>query len=473
MGSGERRLSEVIMTEYKHSVSLDVSKCTGCTTCLRRCPTEAIRIRNGRAVISPVKCIDCGECIKVCPHKAKKAVHDSLSCLEKYKYKVALPAPSLYGQFDHMDNIGYIIRGLKDLGFDDVFEVACAAELVSAYTRLYIKRSDVKKPVISSACPTISRMISMNYPFLIDNVMPILPPVDIAAFLAHEHAKTAHPELEEEEIGIVFISPCPAKVSYVKNDFAGERNYITDVVSIRDVYFSLLDVMKKREDEPLEATESGLIGIGWATTGGEATAIFNERYLAADGIENCIRVLDQIDNEDITSLDFVELNACDGGCVGGAMTVANPYIAQARLQALKRYLPVSPNRPASEWIPSQFFNENSIEYTPALLLSEDRRIARQMMSEIESIKESLPGIDCGSCGAPTCMAFAEDIVRGEANVDECTVIMKMLFHRYLEEHKEKSVLDKLASDAAFKKGARTGEDGAGDKSGSNPEGEAE
>ncbi|MBQ4351564.1 MAG: 4Fe-4S binding protein, partial [Clostridia bacterium] len=339
------------MADYKHSVSLEVSKCKGCTTCLKRCPTEAIRIRDAHAVINSDRCIDCGECIKVCAYKAKKAVHDSLSCLENYKYTVALPAPSLYGQFDHMDNIGYIIRGLRDLGFDDVFEVACAAELVSAYTRLYIKRSDVKKPVISSACPTISRMISMNYPFLIDNVLPILPPVDIAAYLARAKAKADHPELSDEDIGIVFISPCPAKVSYVKNDFAGERNYITDVISVRDVYFALLDVMKERGDEPLETTESGMIGIGWATTGGESTAIFNERYLAADGIENCIHVLDQIDNEDITSLDFVELNACDGGCVGGAMTVANPYIAQARLQALKRYLPVSPNRPASEWIP--------------------------------------------------------------------------------------------------------------------------
>ena len=442
---------------YKHSVSLEPEKCKGCTTCLKRCPTEAIRIRDGHAVISPDRCIDCGECIKVCSYRAKKAVHDGLECLEKYRYTVALPAPSLYGQFDHMDNIGYIIRGLKDLGFDAVFEVACAAELVSAYTRLYIKRKDVKKPVISSACPTISRMISMNYPFLIDNILPILPPIDVAAYLAREQVKAAHPELRYEDIGIVFISPCPAKVSYVKNDFAGERNYITDVISIRDVYFALLDVMEKRADEPLEATDSGMIGIGWATTGGEASAIFNERYLAADGIENCIRVLDQIDNEDITSLDFVELNACDGGCVGGAMTVANPYIAQARLQTLKRYLPVSPNRPGSERIPDEFFNENPIEYTPASLLSEDRRVARQMMSEIEAIRESLPQIDCGSCGAPTCMAFAEDIVRGEATADECTVIMKMLFHQYLEEHKEKSLINKLAADSVNVRRSKDGD----------------
>ena len=429
---------------YKHSVSLEVDKCKGCTTCLKRCPTEAIRIRDGRAVIASDRCIDCGECIRVCPYKAKKATHDPLSCLSDWKYKVALPAPSLYGQFDHLDNIGYILRGLLDLGFDDVFEVACAAELVSAYTRLYIKRSDVQKPVISSACPAISRIISMNYPELCDNVMPILPPVDIAAMLAREKAKQEHPELSDEDIGIIFISPCPAKVSYVKNDFAGERNYVSAVLSVRDVYFALLDVMKKRADEPFEMTESGMVGIGWAMTGGESSAMYNDRYLAADGIENCIRVLDQIDNEDFENLDFVELNACSGGCVGGAMTVANPYIAQARLQSLKRYLPVSPNRPASEWIPDQYFNEHSVEYNPYNLLSDDRKEARRMMGEIEQIRMQLPQIDCGSCGAPTCMAFAEDIVKGETTADECTVIMRMMFHEYLEQHKDKSVLDKLS-----------------------------
>ena len=426
------------MAEYKHSVSLDVNKCKGCTSCLRRCPTEAIRIREGHAVIDSKRCIDCGECIKVCQYKAKKATHDPLSCIHEFKYKVALPAPSLYGQFNNLDNIGYIIRGLHDLGFDDVFEVACAAELVSAYTRLYIKRSDVKKPVISSACPAITRIISMNYPYLCDNVMPILPPVDIAAHLAKEKAKSEHPELSDDEIGIIFISPCPAKVSYVKNNFAGERNYIDATISVRDVYFALLDVMKKYGDEPYETTESGIIGIGWATTGGESTATFNERYLAADGIENCIRVLDHIDNSDITALEFVELNACDGGCVGGAMTVSNPYIAQARLHNLKRYLPVSPNRPASEWIPDEFFNKSKVEYSPASLLSDDKHEAYRMMSEIEKITESLPKIDCGSCGAPTCMAFAEDIVKGETTADECTVIMRKIFHEYIEQRLEQS-----------------------------------
>ena len=422
------------MGTYKHSVSLDESKCKGCTTCLKRCPTEAIRIRDGHAVISPSRCIDCGECIRVCPHKAKKAVHDTLKCLQEYSYTVALPAPSLYGQFDNLDNIGYILNGLLRIGFDEVFEVARAAELVSAYTRLYLSSPDVKKPVISSACPAITRMISMNYPFLCDHVMPILPPVDIAAMIARREALQKHPELREDEIGVFFISPCPAKVSYVKNGFAGENNHIDRVLSVRDIYFRLLDIMKKSA-EPDISTESGMVGIGWASTGGESAAIFNERYLAADGIENCIRVLEQIDNEDIHNLDYVELNACSGGCVGGAMTVANPYIAQVRLQHLKRYLPVSPNRPKDETIPDGVFTHSALSYEPNALLSENRTQAMKMLQDIERICRELPGTDCGCCGAPTCMAFAEDIIQGEAQPDECTVIMRSLYHEYLRQTK--------------------------------------
>lgn len=414
------------MPDYNHSVSLDIEKCRGCTACLKRCPTEAIRIRSGHSVINSIRCIDCGECIRVCPYKAKKVTHDSLSVLNDYKFTVALPAPSLYGQFENLDDIGYILRGLRDLGFDEVFEVACAAELVSAYTRKYLTRKDIKKPVISSACPTITRIISTNYPFLCENIMQILPPVDIAAFLAREKVKSEHPELSDSDIGIIFISPCPAKVSYVKNNFSGSRNYISAVISVRDVYFELLDIMKKYKDEPIESTKTGIVGIGWASTGGESSAILNERYLAADGIENCIRVLDQIENSDFTNLDFVELNACSGGCVGGAMTVENPYIAQARLKGLRRYLPVSPNIPASEWIPDEYFNENKVEYNPASPLSDDRKIAMRMMSEIENIAKELPGIDCGSCGAPNCNAFAEDVVKNDSCMDECTVILKRI-----------------------------------------------
>ena len=426
------------MNTYRHSVSLDVGKCKGCTTCLRHCPTEAIRIRDGRAVINPDRCIDCGECIRICPNKAKKAIYRKFEELEGFRWRVALPAPSLYGQFENLEDIDYVLQGLLDIGFDDVYEVSRAAELVSAYTRRYLKRSDVKKPVISSACPVIVRLLSLRFPSLCDNIMPILPPMEIAGMLASEKPSEEHPELRDEEICICFISPCPAKVSYVSNGFAGRKSAIDAVISISDVYFALLNVMNK-QNVPPPVSRSGMIGVGWASTGGEATAIFNDKYLAADGIDNVIRVLDQIEDGNIPELEFIELNACNGGCVGGTMAVENPYIAKARLQTLRRYLPVSRNwlynngTDEDSWIPDEYFFEELPTYQPYARLSGDRKESFQMMADIQKIIERLPDIDCGSCGAPSCHAFAEDIVRGEAVENDCIIRMREQMERFLQQ----------------------------------------
>ena len=411
------------MNNYEHSVYLDVEKCNGCTTCLKHCPTEAIRIRDNHAVINHERCIDCGECIRVCPHKAKKAKCSKLSAMDKFKWKIALPAPALYGQFDNLDDVDYVLDGLLKIGFDDVFEVSAAAELVSAYTRLYLKNKTVKKPVISSACPVILRLIGLRFPSLTDNIIHMLPPMEVAAALARDRAKEQHPELRDEDIGVCFISPCPAKASYVKNGFADYKSRVDVVVSVKDIYFQLISAMKYGS-EVKSLSKSGMIGIGWATSGGEATAIFNESYLAADGIDNVIKVLDQVENGNIPPLEFIELNACTGGCVGGVMTIQNPFIAKARLQSLRRYLPVSQNfisKNEENRLPDGVLFSELPVYKPISRLSDSISESMRMMGEIQKLREQLPCIDCGSCGAPNCRAFAEDVVKKEATLDDCLI----------------------------------------------------
>ena len=411
------------MYTYEHSVLLDESKCTGCTTCLKHCPTEAIRIKGGRALINPKRCIDCGECIRVCPHNAKKAVCGKLSDMERFKWKIALPAPSLYGQFDNLEEIDYVLDGLLKIGFDEVFEVSKAAELVTAYTRTYLKLDGVKKPAISSACPVITRLISLRFPSLSEHVIHMLPPMEVAARLAKEKAQKEHPELQPEDIGVCFISPCAAKASYVKNGFVSYKSFVDEVVAIKDIYFLLIGKMKKSDDVP-QLSESGRIGIGWARSGGEATAIFNDDYLAADGIDNVIRVLDQLENGNIPQVEFIELNACAGGCVGGVLTIQNPFIAKARLQTLRRYLPVSKNqidKTEGDYIPDYYLFDDLPEYMPISRLSDSIAQSMRMLADIHAFKDTLPGIDCGSCGAPTCRAFAEDVIKGLSDIDGCPI----------------------------------------------------
>lgn len=409
--------------EYFHSVTLDASRCRGCITCVKRCPTEAIRVKNGKATIIKERCIDCGECIRVCPHHAKKAVFDKLSLLDQFEYNVAMPAPALYGQFNNLDNVDYILNGLLNIGFDDVFEVARAAELVSECTRLKLAGSDQPKPVISTACPAIVRLIRVRFPKLIPHLLEVKAPIEIAADIARRRAvkKTG---LSREKIGVFFISPCPAKVTAMHQPLGNDKTEVDGVLAISDVYKPLLSAMNKiRQPKPM--SECGLTGISWGYTGGEATALLRNRYLAADGMENVIKILEEIEDEKLADLDFVELGACISGCVGGCLTIENPYIARTRVRQLRKYMPVSSNRIKDfDLLPEDYLWNQPIEYDPVMQLDQDLQKAMMKMQKIGEIEKELPGIDCSACGSPSCHAFAVDVVEGSAKLSDCLIVLK-------------------------------------------------
>ena len=405
-----------------HSVTLNRELCKGCINCIKRCPTEAIRVRDGKAAIISERCVDCGECIRICPHHAKRAVSDPLDVLKQYKYKIALPPPSLYAQFNNLDEPDVVLAGLLRLGFDNVFEVSRAAELVSEATRRFLQTSDMPRPIISSACPAVTRLICVRFPQLMDHILPLIAPIELAARLAKDEAvkKTG---LAREQIGCIFLTPCPAKVSAIRSPMGSKHSDVDAAVAVKDVYPPLLSAMKQvGQVEYLSL--SGRIGLGWGESGGEAAALMTtERYLAADGIENVIRVLSDLEDEKYHDLDFVELNACSGGCVGGVLQVENPYIAKAKMKHLRRTMPVSLNH-LTEASAGLVHWDKALAYNPVMELgaTNSERFARY--ARMEELTAALPGLDCGSCGAPTCEALAEDIVRGTARLDDCTVLMR-------------------------------------------------
>lgn len=415
------------MAEFYHSVTLNESKCVGCTNCIKRCPTEAIRVRGGKAVIASERCIDCGECIRICPHHAKRARYTHLSKLSEFTYRIALPAPTLYGQFNNLDDIDYVLTGLKEMGFDQVFEVSRAAELVSEATRKLMEKGALKRPVISSACPAVVRLIRVRFPDLCDHVLPLKSPMETAASMAKlEAAKQTG--LPIEKIGCFFLTPCPAKVTDIKMPLGMESSMVDGAIAISEVFPELSHKMDHLENiEPI--ANSGIIGVGWATSGGESAALLNEKYLAADGIENVIRVLEEIEDERIGELDFIELNACAGGCVGGVLCVENPYVAKARIQRLRKYLPVSQNHLGSGPVPGEMEWEEGLEFSNVLTLSSDLKEAMRMMVDIDQMEEEFPGLDCGACGAPTCRAFAEDVVKGVCKKTECIFVYRKHMQR--------------------------------------------
>ena len=419
------------MDKFYHSVRLDADLCMGCINCIKRCPTQAIRVRNGKAQINSKFCIDCGECIRVCPHHAKHATYDKLDVLKQYEYTVALPAPSLYSQFNNLDDVNIVLNALLMMGFHDVFEVSAAAELVSEATREYLSENPDRLPAISTACPSVVRLIRVRFPNLIPNLLPLNPPVEVAAILAAEKAMK-ETGLPREKIGIIFISPCPSKVTYVKSPLGTDHSEVDRVLAIKEVYPQLLSCMKAVGDDPPEIGTSGKIGISWGRSGGEASGLFTEEYLAADGIENVIRVLEDMEDQKFTNLKFVELNACNGGCVGGVLTVENPYVAEVKLKRLRKYMPVA--RSHIEGNAEELVKwTKDVQYEPVFNLGNTMMESFARLNQVERLCKKLPGLDCGSCGAPTCKSLAEDIVRGEAVESDCVYYLRENLHKLSEE----------------------------------------
>lgn len=405
------------MPEYFHSVTLEKKLCKGCTNCIKLCPTQAIRVQGGKAKIIKERCIDCGVCIRVCPYHAKRAITDKIDMLLEYKYNVAMPAPAFYGQFSKATSIDVILTGLKQVGFDDVFEVAVGAEVVTEQTKRLIASGELETPAISSACPAVLRLITVSFPNLINKIVPIETPVEAAAMLARQRA-VEQTGLAPSEIGIFFISPCAAKVTASRAPIGNEKSNVDGVLSIKDVYLHLAHKIGKIQ-EVEHLCQAGLSGVNWANNGGEAQALEQDSYIAVDGIENVIHVLEDIEDDKLKNILFVEALACPGGCVGGPLTVENCFVAQTRIKNLAKRLGREKNEAHYENSDVDLIWKKGVTYRNVMHLDDDMRVAMQKIQKINEITARLPQLDCGSCGAPTCRSLAEDIVRGFAQETDC------------------------------------------------------
>lgn len=405
------------MNDYFHSVTLDEEKCRGCTNCIKRCPTEAIRVRKSKARIINERCIDCGECIRVCPYHAKKAITDPFDIIYSFKYKIAVPAPTLYGQFKSEYSRNQILNALSLTGFDEIFEVAKAAELVTHATKILMQKNGLKKPVISSACPAVVKLIQVRFPNLIENLVRLESPMEVAAKTVKNKAYVTK-GIPMEDIGVFFITPCAAKATSVKAPYENEKSSVDAVISIKDIYLKIISELE-RGDASKTLVQAGFEGLRWANSGGEGLALGTEKFLAVDGIHNVITILEAIENEKLEDVDFIEALACTGGCLGGPLTVENVYVAKTRL---KKHIDEA--RRLNINISAESFKDNldwtcNIEYKPVMKLDADMEKAMKKLEELEKINSELPGLDCGACGAPSCRALAEDIVRGIANETDC------------------------------------------------------
>jgi iron only hydrogenase large subunit-like protein len=409
---------------YYHPIEVRSELCNGRMKCMRICPTRAIRVKQGKAQIIDELCVDCGACITVCPSGAIVPLTDPFASSLNFKYKVALPSPVLFSQFRPEVDPRKVVQGLKKIGFDYVCDVSDACDEVGIAIDEYLSKYRGRLPLITQLCPAVVRLIQVKYPDLTELVVPIEVPREIAA---REMKQKLSRELGVglDEIGVIYITTCAAKMVSIKQPAEKERSWIDGAVSIADVFgplFAAVSDIKDEEVDP-EASDGFRFSAGWSMLGEMTRLVGSEHSLSVSGLSNVTQILDDIENSKLRDVEFVEAMSCLGGCIGGALVVENMYVARSSTHSLLRKygskFAADRDKVVEKFRQGYYSLERELAPRPLRPLDPDLAKAIEKKKLKDTVHASLPRIDCGCCGAPTCLAFAEDIVRGTAELGDC------------------------------------------------------
>ncbi len=408
------------MTRNGGSIRIDEARCTGDMACMRVCPTEAIRVRGGKARLLESRCIDCGECIRVCRPRAVSPVTNSFAELSRFDYRVALASPVIYGQFGPAASPERILAALEKAGFDCAVDSTQTCEAVSAAIGHYLRTSGGPRPLISCFCPTVLRLIEVRYPELIELVIPIESPKEILAREVRK-AKARDLNLPEDRIGIIYLTPCPGKMLDVLERPGRRRSNVNGAIAISDIYRTVRSLLPIARGSGGGRPQISAVGLTWATLGGQTAFLPPEHRLEVAGLRNVERILTDIEMGKLRDVEYVELHTCPDGCVSGSLLVENPYVARGRiLEIIGRLGPQPRERELAEFCEKgEYLADRNLSAQAPGALDLDVGRAISKIRRLEDIQQLVPNINCGACGAPSCTAFAEDVVREEAHLNDC------------------------------------------------------
>ncbi len=396
--------------------------CDGRMHCLKVCPTHAIRIRGGKALILEKRCVDCGRCLEVCPHQAIVPQTDAFAHLEQLAYRVAVPSPALFGQFPREYCPEEILQALSRIGFHEAVDITQACEWVTWAIREYLHEHHTPRPLISSFCPAVVRLIQVRYPALLEHLIPIKGPEVIAVEMLKQK-RTSQEQRRGEEFSAIYLTPCPAMIPRPAEEHQGDPAALAGAIAIRDLYNPLLAFLNHQPDAYRWPMPTMGKGLQWARLGGSGQALRERLWVTVSGLNETIMVLEDVESGKLHDTDYIECWNCLGGCIGGPLTVENFYLAYHKIiLAEQRNVQMPPLNvdQLRKQFRQGFFSASKRPRLDSLTSAEVNLVETlQRRKTKEKVLNLLPMIDCGVCGAPDCKTFAEDIARGQANINDC------------------------------------------------------
>jgi len=409
---------------YLNPIFTEKRECQDCYKCVRNCPVKAIKVEGGYASVVAELCIYCGQCVEVCPNGAKR-VRDDLAgarqlLAQKKPVYVSL-APSYVTEFPGL-SAARMIAALRRLGFTAVSETALGAQQVSAQAAALLQQQP-GRVLASSACPTVVAYLQKhraNGAALLTGLMsPLLTHCQMLrqAFGA--------------DIGIVFIGPCIAK----KLEAAQYPELLNVVLTFEDLR-RWLEQEKIAPEQLPEAPENHFVpepsaeGAWYPVDGGmiagmkSACAVNDGSLMAFSGLGAIKKALDGVESLQPEAGLFLELLACEGGCVNG------PKVHCRGATAVKRQRVLRSARPPAAVLPRP-----PTIATPAVFAAARPPAAQFPDAQIREVLRTVgklsadDELNCGGCGYDSCRDFGLALITQKAERSMCVSYMRQLAHK--------------------------------------------
>ncbi len=387
-------------TDVERSRSLAVisGRCRQCLRCLAACPTAALRVRDGEPVLLEHLCIDCNACIAVC-EPAALTIDETGGEPERATEVVALP-PAFFAGSGGDASPATVARAVKAGGFARVAAADGCERALREAVLATARAGERPLPRISPACPAVVNLIELRFPSLLPHLAPFASPWEALQDGA-------------DDVSTTYVVSCPSqRTALLERRASGLRGIMTPAR------------LRARVAPLLAGHEAGGAGAGdtvatppaaeKAKTGGAPPAAGTESRdaLVVTGLSHVLRVLEGLEDGLLGDVGALEPYACDGGCFGSPLLAEDAAVAAHRWRAAPLDDHPGVTRPP----------RRAPAPRPGIRLDPDMTRAIAKLARLDELTRSLPGRDCGACGAPTCAALAEDIVLERAARDLCPYV---------------------------------------------------
>ncbi len=370
---------------HKNSIQVREDLCSGCLSCVHVCPTGAVRVHSKRPEILNHRCVDCTACIEVCTSGAISV--DSRDFFpSRAERGVAVVPAAVLAQFGEFASPRLLVRYLKEVGFSRILTETDYKDALREEVLRTVRRKRENRPVISPVCPAVVNLVETRFPSLIPDLIPCLSPVDALVYSTAQRP-------------LLCVVPCPAQFTLLHSQY-DESEVI--VVAPGALYDSV-EVGRP----PGEINE---IQDGMPRFVENETPHSQRGMLVVSGMREVVDILERIENGLVRDVQAVEPYACRYGCFGSPLCRENPALAGYRAARL--------DRDSSAGAAAV---RRTVPYgaRQGMRLHPNLAEAVVLLSKIDEVLRTLPGKDCGLCGAPGCDALAEDIVLGRAGIADC------------------------------------------------------